>query len=275
MPDRQRERRPTRTISVVPRRLHLAVLSLAVTAALFSPTAASAERWVGADGSGDVEGWHFAPEPEPCGAYTDIDATANTNDDLTRLVVRHTRRDVHLTARFRDLDPAREQSVTLHLTSGSSRGWFFAINRYRAPSGKFRFLSILAKEPSYPDPEDIEDECGAFGFFVFGMSCRERFEVDLEANAIRATVPRSCLKNPRWVRVGVTANGHIAPKDPADETSVGFSDEWGSVDEATSPWLPAYGPKVRAPHGARVGSVGPAPAQASPHRRYVVSPRLP
>jgi hypothetical protein len=46
---------------------------------------------------------HFDPEPPPCGTSTDWNATANTTNDITKLVVNHTAERVVLTLRFRDL----------------------------------------------------------------------------------------------------------------------------------------------------------------------------
>jgi hypothetical protein len=260
----------------VPRRLHLAVLSLVVSAALFSPTAAHAERWVGTDAAGDVGGWQLSPEPEPCGTFTEYDAPENTNDDITRVVVRHTRSAVQLKVRLRDLDPALEQQVTIHLAT-ASRGWFLDIDRWEGRGGKFQVMAFLAKEPNYPDLEDIEDECGTFGFVSGEVRCRVRPEVDLKANLVRATVPRSCLKNPRWVRVGVDAYGFVEPADPEDETFGGLSDEWGVRDETTAPFMPPFGPKVRTPPRAKLGA---SPVEAgstgpSSPRSYLVRPRLP
>src|SRR5690349_12556187 len=90
-------------ISGVPHLVRVALLTLAALAGLLAPTAAHAERWVGGDAAGDVEGWHFDPEPAPCGTYTDVDASANTNQDITGLVVNHKRREVRLVVRFADL----------------------------------------------------------------------------------------------------------------------------------------------------------------------------
>jgi hypothetical protein len=205
---------------------------------------------------------------------TDVDGSANTNDDITRLIVRHTRTDVRLTVRFRDLDPALEQLVMLHIAT-ARRGWFLDVHRFKTPSGKFRVMGFLAKEPDYPDPEDL-GECGSWAFVSIGLPCRTHPQVDLEANEVRATVPRSCFKNPRWVRVGGSTHGSAADEDPTDQSYGGFSDEWGARTATTSPWLPPFGPKVRAAPGAQLA--GPMAEAAIPSREvrrrsFVVSPR--
>jgi hypothetical protein len=92
---------------------------------------------------------------------------------------------------------------------------------------------------------------------------------------VRATIPRSCLKNPRWVRVGVSADGWNGSEDPADKSGDYFSDEWGAPGTSTSIWLPPFGPKVRAAPGAQLAA--PTREAASPSREvwrnFVTSPR--
>ena len=169
--------------------------------------------------------------------------------------------------RFRDLDPALEQVSMIHIATTARRGWFLVIDRFKGRSGNFRVQSFLAKEPNYPDPEDTGDECGNFGFFSFGTPCRTRPEVDLDANVVRASIARSCLRNPRWVRVGVDGFGWV---DSEDGTSVGYSDHWGTRNEAASPWLPPFGPKVRAPSRSRATT--PAESLGEVRRRgFVIS----
>jgi hypothetical protein len=130
-------------------------------------------------------------------------------------------------------------------------------------------VSFLAKEPNYPDPGDTGDDCGNLGFFSFATPCRTRREVDLDANVMSATVARSCLGNPRWVRVGVDAFGWT---DSEDGTSVSYFDERGTRDEAASPWLPPFGPKVRAPSRSRAAA--PAESLGAVRRRgFVISDR--
>jgi hypothetical protein len=251
--------------------------ALAVFAIVLAPTAVHAERWSGGDPRGDVAGWHYEPEPAPCGISTEVDGSTNTNEDITRLVVRHTRTEVRLIARFRDLDPALEQGISFHIATKARRGWFLHIDRFwDRRSDRFRVMGFLAKEPNYPDPEDL-DECGGFAFLSVVLPCRTSPRVDLDANEVRTAVPRSCLKNPRWVRVGTSAHGWIAPEDPADPSGDSFSDEWGVRDDSMSIWLPPFGPKVRAAPGAQLAAPARAAAgpSAEPRTRHFVIPSRP
>lgn len=225
--------------------LHLrpAVTALAVLVGLLAPTAAHAERWAAGDDAADVTGRRFDPEPTPCGTYTDADASTNTNQDVSRVVVGHLRREIKLVVRFRDLEREVEQDVAVHLSAGKRR-WLLDVRRFRDfDADVFQVSAFLARGPYFPESAG---ECGGT-VVVRPMSCHVRPSLDLQANTLRAVVPRSCLRNPRWVRVGVRATG----TDAADP-SLSYSDEWGSSDSR----LPPFGPRVAAPRGAPVAPPG-------------------
>jgi hypothetical protein len=241
------------------RSLRLALAGLAAPALLIAAAGtAHAERWSAADPAGDVTGWHYDPEPAPCGTVTDVDGSTDANDDITAVRVRHSWKDVRLTVRFQDLDPALEQSVTIHLQTALERGWFLDVDRYQPRPGKpFKVMTFVAREPRYPDPGEIEDDpdgCGYWGF-IAGQSCSlPAAEVDTDLDVVRVQVPRKCLRNPAWVQVGVQATGWVSSGDPADPSFGSFHDEWGTPDPAGSPWLPPLGPPVDAPSGAQNGA---------------------
>lgn len=237
------------------RTLRLVLAGLAVPSLMLGTGgAAHAERWSAPDPAGDVEGWHYDPEPAPCGTYTDVDGSADAHDDITRLKVRHSRKDIVLTAGLRDLDPTLEQSVTFSIGT-PRRGWELDVDRYRGQSGKFRVMTFLSKQPrdTEPDPDDL-DECGGYWFEYVDQGCRTPAVFDLRANVVRVTLPRSCVKTPAWVRVGVTAFGFTYSEEPDDQSVGGFSDFWGVREEGSTSWLPPYGPAVAAPPGAQKGA---------------------
>ncbi len=224
-------------------RVYLAGTALAVIAASLFPMTAYAERWVSGDDAGDVRGWHFDPEPEPCGTYEDVDASANTNQDVTRLVVAHRRKEVSLVVRFTDLDRKLEQHLSIHLVSGK-RGWLLDVDRFRDfDADVFQVSGFLARARVLPDDQD---ECGD-AVKIRPTDCHVRPRVELAADVVRVVVPRACLRHPRWVRAGVRATGHDEPDD--HESVTAFSDVWGAEGHASS-WLPPLGPKVTSPAGA-------------------------
>lgn len=240
-----------------------AALPAALVAALLAPTAAVADSWRVTDPRGDVAGWHYDPEPEPCGTSTVVDASDQGNVDITGLGVRHTRRAVVLTTRFRELDPDQGQMVDLAIRS-STGGWELDLYRDAPGDGGWQTYSSLNREPKYPDPDDLE-ECEGFGIVIDVTPCGIGRDVDFAKDLVRLSVPRSCLGNPRWVRVGVGTYDFI---DDGGGSFTYFSDEWdgGTV---VSPWLPPIGPRVRATRGATVGEERARPASEE-RRRYVV-----
>ncbi|MEP9365025.1 hypothetical protein ABLE68_18825 [Nocardioides sp. CN2-186] len=215
---------------------------------------AQAERWHGADPGGDVIGSHYDPAPEPCGTFTDVDGSTDTNDDITDLTVRHTRKVVTITVGFEDLDPTLEQYLTIHVGTPLLRGW--SIDVSRSPAGKSRPPKVttdLSKEPRFPDPTDPPDDPDGCGWFtsVIDVSCRRlHTDVDLDADLVRVSVPRTCLRNPPWVRVGVTSTGFV---NGADQTFSVFYDWWGTPEEGESSWLPPLSPPVPAGPGPQNG----------------------
>lgn len=232
----------------MPRTLRAALIGL-VCSATFLPGAAHADRWSSPDDSGDVHGMHHDPEPAPCGTVTEVDGSEETNDDITRLRVRHAGSSVHIRARFRDLDPDLEQQLAFHIATGRGR-WMLLLDRWENASGQVRVRTFLGEEPEEPDEEDV-DECGGYAVIILGYPCRIGREIDLEGNVVSVAVPRSCLRRPGWVRVGLDAMSFVEPTDPDDTAVSVFSDAWG-VSGSTDSWLPPYGPRVLAPHGAAV-----------------------
>ncbi len=217
--------------------------AFALAIAMLSPAAAHAERWKGSDDAGDVRGWHFDPEPEPCGTYEDVDASANTNQDVTRLVVAHTRRKVRLVVGFTDLVRGLEQHLSIHLVAGK-RGWLVDVDRFRDfDADVFQVSGFLARARVLPDDQD---ECGD-AVKIRPTDCQVQPRVELAADVVRVSVPRSCLRHPRWVRAGVRATGHDEPNSPESVTA--FSDAWGTEGHASS-WLPPLGAKVTSPAAA-------------------------
>ncbi len=226
----------------MPRRLRAAVGGLLAAALAATPGVAHAERWAGGDPNGDVQGWYWDPEPEPCGTTSDVDGSAVTNHDITRLVVRHTRHDVVVTVRFSELDPDLEQSALLHLATPGA-GWLLWVDRFATSDGH-RVHASLTAAPAPPDPEDL-DECGRWAVLLPTARCRVEREFDFVASALRTRVPRECLKNPRWVRSGADASGWFG-WDAPDGGGGGYYDQWGEGDDLWGP----MGPRVAAAPGA-------------------------
>jgi hypothetical protein len=237
----------------------------ALTVALFAPTAAHGDQWASPDGESDVEGWTYDPQPEPCGTFTDFEAPEETHEDLTQLEVRHTRVAVIVTLRFRDLKASLEHSSTTYFRTPKG-GYWLDVERYRR-SGAWRTLTFLSKAPRYPSPDEV-NECGIFSWGSVGIGCKIGRTVDAAADQVRIEVPRACLKNPRWVRVGADSMRFVEPESPTDPTFGAFTDEWDGGTVLTE-WQISYGPRVLATTGAPIGRAR-TDTSGSQQRHFVV-----
>lgn len=246
-PNGRRERGSTARSVAVPqtqrmiRRLSLVAVSAVVPLALV-PAAAQAAHWSGAEATGDATTYSFDPEPPPCGSITEAPTPTG---DITRLVVRHTRTAVQLTLVVDGLRKATDIDATFDLSTHRT-DWQVDVSRWDGD------VSVdLMDVPEYPTDEELaQAEADGDCFFVetsSGEGCgRIRGDVDVDAGRITATVPRSCLGNPHWVRAGGSVYGSVKGGRGAS-----FEDEWAPARLDDGDWrTPAYGPKVAHPKRA-------------------------
>jgi hypothetical protein len=249
-------------IAAMPRIARVAVAALALS--LLAPAVAHADRWSSPDETGDVEGFNYDPEPAPCGTITDLDGSADTNTDISRIGVRHTRRAVVVTTRFRDIKSAREQNLSINLRA-STGGYELDLYREAPSSGAWHVYSDLWTEPDYPDPDDVP-ECQGFGVISDGVRCRVEHEIDFADELIRLSLLRTCIGNPRWVRVAAQTSRFVDQGSTFDL----YFDEWDDGVKLNY-WLPPFGPRVRARDGAPIGGTRTAPAIGGERRHLFVS----
>lgn len=196
------------------------------------PGAAYADAWSGLEPGGDVHGFTFDPEPPPCGTSTDWNATANTTNDITKLVVNHTAERVVLTLRFRDLR-WRGGHMTTFAIRTHEWGYLLSVDRLRT-GGRTEFF--LAREPT-----DISepDECGGVGIILGDLYCpRLTGEIAPDRDVVKVSIPRPCLSTPRWVQVG-------AHNYRFDDDGRIFSDRWAPAGSDETSFFGPYGPRVR------------------------------
>ena len=189
---------------------------------------------------------HFDSDPAPCGTVSELDGSSDTNDDVTRLTVRHSRTDLDHLVRFQDLDETLEQSITFSIRT-PRRDWALDIDRFETKPGKFRIMADLSRRPKPPDPDEL-GECGSWGYITEAIQCG-RPEFDFDVDIVRMTLPRYCLASPRWVRVGVGASSFSGTYEPEHLSFDAYDDHWG-VAASDSSWY-LYGPKVHAAPGAQ------------------------
>jgi hypothetical protein len=150
------------------------VLVTAAAAVALMPTAAHADKYVHTDVSGDVV--TFDPESDT----TAVDPE-RTEGDIVRSVVRHRAHKVVLTLAYRELSSS---TPMLH---------YFAI---RTSTAK-RYVS-LRTSASHPG-----GRVAMFDGHDKKVRCHVRRKIDYTANTATVAVPRSCLSNPRWVKVAM------------------------------------------------------------------------
>jgi hypothetical protein len=198
--------------------------------ALAGTTPANAQRWSAGDPTRDVEGFQYDPQPEPCGTVTHPDARHNTTNDITRLSVEHRPDTVRAAVRFRDLlwKGFHLTEIGLH-TEG--RNYLVDVSRWRT-GGKVDVA--LFHEPKLPEP----DECGSQSYVMSELYC-PALEGSLSPalDIVSVLVPRSCLKDPRWVRGSAYDYGFVG------DTS--FHDRWNPPGTPKSGPFGPYGPQVR------------------------------
>jgi hypothetical protein len=214
---------------------------LAVTGALLALAAApaTAERWHGRDAKQDVR------------AY-DIDITSTCDDiiekavlphdrrrDITRLSVDHGADSVVVILALRDV--GRHDRETSYDVAVRTRDRLYDVEVYTGRRGKAEvdFASLRpVRDPDAP-------ECGR----VLTAHAREcvGLVADLApaANTLTVTIPRPCLGDPGWVRVGAASGGFDIDSLSFGATVVSVSiDTWGPRGSGLSTLVPPLGPRV-------------------------------
>ncbi|MCW2815712.1 MAG: hypothetical protein JWN84_3167 [Nocardioides sp.] len=213
------------------------VSSSALVLVLALTGTASAARWSGPDPVGDARTLAFSADPPPCGSL--VEGTSSTGD-IRRLAVRHTTADVVVTLDVAGLARLDEPLVGLHLRTDRRDYDVDVTLRPGRPARAQLMTAISYGEASEPD------ECGQQYYmgWAHGLSCRVSARLDRGAGRVVVTVPRTCLKSPRWVRAGAEVQGDLGE-------GVVVLDEWARPDRADDSFLtPAFGARVH---------VGPRP----------------
>ncbi|GAA1155300.1 hypothetical protein [Nocardioides aquiterrae] len=143
---------------------------------------------------------------------------SNTSADITRLVVRHTSHAVLVELYLRDLQPV---------------GYADGVVRLQTPHRTYQALAYYAPD----DPGSVELSHGQVHVSCARMSAHFRPRRD----KVRVRLPRTCLHDPRWVRVGASYTRFDGPDDPAPQGT--FHDDALAVGEDAPPTT--WSPRVR------------------------------
>ena len=210
----------------------LTVAALATTMTVVSGGSASADRWWGADRTGDVEQWSLSSEPPPCGTVERDPAPRDASTDIVGLSVRHEDETVEVRVHFRNLTGWGRRSLDFSLPTDHRA---YAIHLVRDPEEYTGAPVLWAAHP----PSDLNG-CG-YSILLTRVTCPElSMSRSSRRDFVSVVVPRQCLGTPRWVRAGVrnqrSAHGEL------------HTDAWRTdvLDEPpTTPVLDTLGPRVR------------------------------
>ena len=157
---------------------------------------------------------------------------------------------MRLTLRVRDLLPHRELLGRLNIATD---GRAYEVWVSRGKSGKVR--GALMRQPKYPPfpgeterfignarqpmalSREGEEDCG-IGILTEGLGCRGlTATVSNQDDLVRVEMPRTCLQDPKWVRVAADLQGGTGNDF--------YSDRWAPAGVDEQGWIGPYGPRVR------------------------------
>jgi hypothetical protein len=197
-----------------------------------------AESWHDADAERDVTTYTHAAEPPPCGTDTHGTDPTDARRDITRLAVAHDRDMV--TIRISMGEVSRRDADTGWILHLEVPGHSYMVFVNRLKHGK-PLMAGLAKQPHYPDSSQ-GDGCGSYVFMTAGISCDGLAATsDPRRDRVEVSIPRGCVKKPRWLRVGVDSFGGFGGDTQNYST---HGDYWAPPGIVRNGFLPPYGPKV-------------------------------
>ena len=207
---------------------------------LLAGPAAQAETWQAPDAHRDVTTYGHSSEPSPCG--TDQKGTDPTDRlrDVVRVQVDHDREEITVRVTMRELKRRSDTSWRLHLLVPTGA---FVIDVHPGDKGEPYFL-LMTKEPHIPANAG-DGGCGFVTYAIVEQLCDAlSASASPPRDVLVLSLPRECLRDPRWVKVGVDVSGGFTGN--LDSFSI-HGDEWTPPGVERSGFLPPYGPRVR--HG--------------------------
>lgn len=206
--------------------------SLVLLLCLLAPAPGWAGSWSAPDPVGDARTVTFDPEPPPCGTYVEGRSRVG---DVRRVGVRHARDTVTVRVDVVGLAQVRRPSTVIPLRTERRD---YEVDVTVRPGRPVRaFLSTATRYTVADGP----DECDYDAWFgtSSGIPCRIGTRLDLAAGRLTVSVPRACLRSPRWVRAGASLQAEI-------DGGAAVLDRWERPDRADGDDLtPAYGARVR------------------------------
>ena len=185
-----------------------AALVAAVAAIVLAPTAAQAKSWSHDDTTGDVfsapyNSESFTPAPD------------RVVGDVTGSTIRHKRHTIVMQLQYRDLEVGSEfDGHVFAVQTPTMRRVVTLVAASAFPNGRVRVTKPNNK----------------------AVTCRVPHKIDYTLNTATVVVPRSCLGNPRWVRVSMAG---------AEFTGFRASDTMWVDDALSSGTTGTFSPRIR------------------------------
>ena len=201
----------------------LASTALAVLgAAVLVPTPAGAERDTVVDMPGDAQklDWERSRKNDP----VFLPAPDETSVDVVRTVVAHGETRLGVTVRYRELVRASDHETSIRVLTSHERRFDVRITL----TSRGRAETALTRDDRF--------------FSCPGL----RPVVDVARHRVKVSLPTSCLGEPRWVRVGVVAEGleDVATEEHPYDFEM-YLDDGGSAGLGAARSWPSLGPRVR------------------------------
>ena len=160
--------------------------------------------------------------------------------DITDLAVDHGAESVVLSLTMRDV--ARRDASTIYKLHLRTPGGGFSVDVTHFERGA-DLQTFLTKEPDYQQAAQSGDDC-SFVIAVTEVPCEGvQALADRQTDLVTVTIPRSCLDDPNWVKVGAQVYGY-SKTDAQDRFTI-FSDYWAPHGVHRTGFLPPFGPRVR------------------------------
>lgn len=212
----------------------LTAATLAASLLALSAGSASADRWWGADREGDVTQSSYSPEPPPCGTFSQKATPQDASTDIVGLSVRHEGDTVELRAHLRNLTGWGDRWIEFEIMAGRHP---YTVSVNRNPARHPRDLTLY-NATDVPAPAN---ECGVTSTLNTGTLCEGMTaSASSREDYVALVVPRSCLKSPRWVKVGLHSYRELGKRYR--------DDSWHRTEldpTPTNSLLGPLGPRVR------------------------------
>lgn len=209
-----------------PRRLALLAAALPLVLVPLATTgAAEAATWQHRDATRDVLRLSMTEDVED-GRPDPADASA----DIRRIAVRHTGSQVRIDLGYRDLRGGDSMLAASLVTPGGR----YELTAMRSPD--LRMLMLMPVDADGSASGSSEEEY---------TDCRgKRIRYDAKKDTITVAIPRSCLGDPEWVRVGaIFIAGNLTTLE--DDSPLFYDDALRKGGGLRAMGGPKLGPKVR------------------------------